>query len=300
MLDRRTAERTTVQIGAHALVFTGTFDEAGITTAIEKTREAGFDLIEIPLMDPASFDRKLAARLLAEHGLAATASLGLSESTDLTSPDATVVDAGERMLTECLEIVGAIGGTHLCGVIYSAMKKYMDPPTATGRASSAAVLNRLASRASDLGIRLSLEVVNRYETNLLNTGRQALAFLDEVDHDNVSVHLDTYHMNIEESDSFSPVLDVADRLGYVHIGESHRGYLGSGTVDFDSFFRALARVDYDGPIVFESFSSAVVNQDLSRMLGIWRNLWDDSDDLAAHANRFIRDQLRTVQSIALH
>ncbi|GAA3877461.1 sugar phosphate isomerase/epimerase [Leifsonia kafniensis] len=289
-----------MQIGAHALVFTGTFDRAGLTTAIEKTKKAGFDLIEIPLMGPATFDRDLAARLLADHDLGATASLGLSESTDLTSPDTQVVDAGERMLTECLDIVGAMGGTRLCGVIYSAMKKYMEPPTTAGRASSAAAINRLATRAADLGIHLSLEVVNRYETNLLNTGRAALGFLDEVDHPNVSVHLDTYHMNIEESDMFSPVLDVADRLGYVHIGESHRGYLGSGTVDFDSFFRGLARVNYDGPVVFESFSSSVVNADLSRMLGIWRNLWDDSDDLAAHANRFIRDKVNAVRSIEMH
>jgi D-psicose/D-tagatose/L-ribulose 3-epimerase len=289
-----------MQIGAHALVFTGTFDAAGLTLAIEKTKKAGFDLIEIPLMDPSSFDRGLAASLLQEHDLAATASLGLNESTDLTSPDPSVVEAGERMLTECLEIVHAMGSSHLCGVIYSAMKKYMEPATAAGRASSAAAIGRLATRAADLGIHLSLEVVNRYETNLINTGRAALEFLDEIDHDNVSVHLDTYHMNIEESDQFSPVLDVGDRLGYVHIGESHRGYLGSGTVDFGSFFRGLARIGYDGPVVFESFSSAVVAQDLSRMLGIWRNLWQDSDDLAAHANLFIREQLRSVQSIELH
>ncbi|TFD76442.1 sugar phosphate isomerase/epimerase [Cryobacterium sp. Sr8] len=289
-----------MQIGAHALVFTGSFDEMGLTHAIRETKKAGFDLIEIPLMDPAGFDRKLAARLLKDYDLASTASLGLSESTDLTSPDSAVAAAGERMLTDCLEIVHAMGGTHLCGVIYSAMKKYMEPASAAGRASSASALNRLAGRAADLGIHLSLEVVNRYETNLLNTGRQALAFLDEVDHPNVSVHLDTYHMNIEESDLFSPVLDAADRLGYVHIGESHRGYLGSGTVDFDSFFRALARIDYDGPVVFESFSSAVVNEDLSRMLGIWRNLWQDSGDLAAHANTFIRGRLHGVESIARH
>jgi D-psicose/D-tagatose/L-ribulose 3-epimerase len=50
--------------------------------------------------------------------------------------------------------------------------------------------------------------------------------------------MDTYHMNIEESDLFSPVLAAGDRLGYVHIGESHRGYLGTGTVDFDAFFPA--------------------------------------------------------------
>ncbi|AWB87473.1 sugar phosphate isomerase/epimerase family protein [Mycetocola zhujimingii] len=287
-------------IGAHALVFSGSFDAAGLTLAIEKTKQAGFDLIEIPLMDPFHFDRMLAARLLQENELAVSASLGLSEATDLTSNDPDVVARGERMLEECLEIVHAMGGSDLCGVIYSAMKKYMAPATPAGRASSAAALARLASRAEGLGIRLSLEVVNRYETNLMNTGRQALAFLDEVGHDNVSVHLDTYHMNIEESDLYTPVLDVGNRLGYAHVGESHRGYLGSGTVDFGSFFRGLARIGYDGPVVFESFSSAVVNEELSRMLGIWRNLWDDPDDLGAHANRFIRTQLRAVETIALH
>ena len=107
-------------------------------------------------------------------------------------------------------------------------------------------------------------------------------------------------MNIEEPDMFSPVLDVGERLGYVHIGESHRGYLGSGSVDFDSFFRALAHIGYDGPVVFESFSSAVVHEQMSNMLGIWRNLWQDGDDLASHANSFIRNQIRSVATIGMH
>lgn len=293
-------ERLNVQIGAHALVFTGVFDENGLKKAIGKTKTAGFDLIEIPLMNPSTFDGKLAARLLKEYDLSVTASLGLNDSTDLTSPDEAVVEAGVAMLSSCLEIVHTMGGTRLCGVIYSSMKKYMEPITVKGRASSAAAIARLSALAADLGIHLSLEVVNRYETNLMNTGREALKFLREIDSPNVSVHLDTYHMNIEESDMFSPVLEVGERLGYVHIGESHRGYLGSGTVDFSSFFRGLARINYDGPIVFESFSSAVVNADLSRTLGIWRNLWHDSDDLAAHANTFIRSQLRAVETLALH
>jgi D-psicose/D-tagatose/L-ribulose 3-epimerase len=289
-----------MQIGAHALVFTGIFDRVGLEKAISSTKTAGFDLIEIPLMNTETFDKKLAARLLQEYDLSVSASLGLNDSTDLTSSDPAVVRAGEQLLTECLNILHVMGGAQLCGVIYSAMKKYMEPVSAEGRASSAAAIRRLGTLAADLGIHLSLEVVNRYETNLMNTGREALKFLDEIDNPNVSVHLDTYHMNIEESDMFSPVLDVAERLGYVHVGESHRGYLGSGTVDFGSFFRGLARVNYDGPIVFESFSSAVVNADLSRTLGIWRNLWQDSDDLAAHANSFIRGQLRAVSTISLH
>jgi D-psicose/D-tagatose/L-ribulose 3-epimerase len=71
-------------------------------------------------------------------------------------------------------------------------------------------------------------------------------------------------------------------------------------VDFDTFFRALAHIHYDGPIVFESFSSAVVHKDFSTMLAIWRNLWTDGADLGGHANGFIRGHLKSVASIELH
>lgn len=286
-----------MQIGTHALVFTGTFDRAGISSAVQRTARAGFDLIEFPLMDVAGFDRDHAAAELAHHGVDASASLGLDETTDLTSADSEVAARGEQRLRECLEIVAALGGQYLCGVIYSAMRKYPEPATDAGRERSAAALRRLADRAEGLGVTLALEVVNRYETNLLNTSRQALAFLDEVGHPGVGVHLDTYHMNIEEADLFNPVVDAGERLRYVHVGEGHRGYLGSGTVAFGELFRALDRLAYDGPVVFESFSSAVVNADLSRTLAIWRNLWSDGDDLAAHANRLIRDGLHAARSI---
>jgi D-psicose/D-tagatose/L-ribulose 3-epimerase len=83
------------------------------------------------------------------------------------------------------------------------------------------------------------------------------------------------------------VLLVGDRLGYVHIGENHRGYLGSGHLDFASFFHALADINYTGPITFESFSSAVVSPTLSNDLSIWRNLWNDGPALAKHAREYM-------------
>jgi D-psicose/D-tagatose/L-ribulose 3-epimerase len=287
-------------IGCHALVFTGEFDARGIASSVQRARAAGFDLIEFPLMEPDSFDSATARRAAEAEGLHITASLGLPAEADVSSDDPSTVAAGQRLLDTALDRTAEMGGSHMCGVLYGSMRKHMAPASATGRASSVEAIRSLASRASSLGIRLSLEVVNRYESNLINTGRQALEFLKEVDRPDVSVHLDTYHMNIEESDLFQPVLDVGDRLGYLHIGESHRGYLGTGSVDFGSAFRALDRIHYDGPIAFESFSSAVVSPTLSNTLGIWRNLWSDGDDLAAHANRFIRDQLAAVQTIELH
>lgn len=289
-----------MKIGCHGLVWTGRFDAAGIHHAVQKTKDAGFDLIEFPLMDPFSFDVVTAKSALAASGLSASASLGLSEATDVSSEDPAVVKAGEKLLNRALEVLAELDSTDFCGVIYSAMKKYMEPATERGLANSKAVIGRVADRAAALGINMSLEVVNRYETNVLNTGRQAFEYLADVQRGNLGIHLDTYHMNIEESDMFSPVLDTAAALRYVHIGESHRGYLGTGSVDFDSFFKALGRIGYEGPVVFESFSSAVVAPDLSRMLGIWRNLWTDNEELGAHANAFIRDKLTAIKTIDLH
>ena len=287
-------------IGCHALVFTGEFDSRGIETSVQRAHQAGFDLIEFPLMEPATFDSATARRVVEGEGLRASASLGLPLDADVSSDDPSIVSAGRQLLDIALDKTAEMGGLHLCGVLYGSMRKHMAPASASGRANSVAAIQRLADRASSLGIPMSLEVVNRYESNVINTGREALEFLKEVDREGVSVHLDTYHMNIEESDLFQPILDTGDRLGYVHIGESHRGYLGTGSVDFGSAFRALDRINYSGPIVFESFSSAVVSATLSNTLGIWRNLWSDGDDLAAHANRFIRDQLTAVRTIELH
>jgi D-psicose/D-tagatose/L-ribulose 3-epimerase len=107
----------------------------------------------------------------------------------------------------------------------------------------------------------------------------------------VMAHLDVYHMNIEEV-SFSGAVHAAaaaGKLGYVHLGESHRGALGTGSVPFAEFFGALHDVDYQGVLTFESFSSEVVHPTLSSNLAIWRNTWTDSMQLAREARTFIRD-----------
>lgn len=287
-------------IGCHGLVWTGQFDEQGFGGAVERTLGAGFDLLEIPLLDPYAFDVAGAQRALARHPVPVAASLGLGDDSDISSADPQKVRAGEQLLNKALDVLADLESQYLVGVLYGVLKKYPGPATAAGRASSQDVLGRVSERAASLGITLALEIVNRYEANMFNTVRGALTYLDELGDPRIKLHVDTYHMNIEEPDMFSPVLEAGDRVGYVHIGESHRGYLGSGTVDFDSFFRALDRIGYEGPITFESFSTTVVDETLSRSLAIWRNLWDDSDDLGAHAAAFIRNTRRAVDTISLH
>ena len=278
-------------IGVHALVFVGDTGPEAVTQAITRARAAGYDLLELSLHDSLNLDTAAARRELADAGLAVACSRGLAFDADVSSADPAVVERGVRLLHDSLRVTHELGGTHLTGALYSALGKYGAPLTAAGRANVVAALAELAAAAAGRGMTLGLEICNRYETNVVNTAHDALRLADDIGADNVTIHLDTYHMNIEEDDLVRPVYEVGDRLGYVHVGENHRGYLGSGHLDFGAFFHALADVGYTGPITFESFSSAVVMEGLSGDLAIWRNLWDDGDDLARHARAFVAGQV---------
>ena len=279
------------RIGVHASVWVGGWNREECEMAVRATAEAGYDFIEMPVLDPWQVDIGHTRQMLARHALGMTASLGLDEGSDISSEDDDVVGRGAALLERALAVVRDAGGTDLCGVIHSAMRKYMQPATPKGIANAERVLHRLAEMARNAGIGLHLEVVNRYESNVLNTASQALGMIERIGAPGLKVHLDTYHMNIEEG-ALGPAIErCGARLGYFHVGESHRGYLGTGTVDFAAVFRSLARIGYAGPIAFESFSSAVVDPKLSSMLGVWRNLWSDNADLARHAKKFIDAQL---------
>ena len=280
-----------LEFGGHALVWAGDWSAEGARAAISGAARSGYDYVEIALLDPWKVDTAMTRDLLAEYGVRAHASLGLSPTTDVTSTDASIIAKGDELLRKATDVLHELGGTELCGVLYCSLGKYPGPASRENRANSVAAMQRLSDYAADKGINVNLEVVNRYETNVINTGIEGLAFLGEVNRPNTFIHLDTYHMNIEEDGMEKSVIAAGDRLGFVHIGESHRGYLGSGNVDFDTFFAALKKINYQGPITFESFSSAVVDPALSNTLCVWRNLWSDSDDLASTALSFMKARI---------
>jgi D-psicose/D-tagatose/L-ribulose 3-epimerase len=287
-------------LGVHALVWAGDLSPESTRTVLSQTKRAGYDLIELSLHGPKVMDVALTRDLLQEHGLQLGCSRGLTFAADVSSEDPACVARGITMLEEGVTIAAELGGKYFGGILYGAMAKYPGPLTAQGRRNATDSVKRMADFALKKGVTLGLEVVNRYESNQLNTAVQALEMLDRVDAPNVVVHLDTYHMNIEEADFMQPVLACGKRLGYVHIGESNRGYLGSGTIDFAQFFHALAMIDYQGVVTFESFSSTVVNEELSNALAIWRNLWDDGMDLAVHAREFMANGIQAAAMAKTH
>lgn len=102
-----------------------------------------------------------------------------------------------------------------------------------------------------LDLRLAMEVLNRYETHLLNTGAEALDFVDQVGMDSVGVLLDAYHIKIEEADPAAALRQVGDRLVLYHAADFNRQGIGRGHTDFSAQLAALADIGYNGPILLE-------------------------------------------------
>lgn len=283
------------KLGVHAFVWEKGWSNEEASRAIARTAEVGFDLIEMSVMDPKLVDVEHTRRELERAKIGGTMSFGLDASTDISSNDPEKTRAGQARLIEYIHLCRDLGATHLCGILHSAFQKYAVPTTKEGVARSVDVLRHVGEIAAESHITLGLEVVNRYESNVLNTAAQAVEMCRRIDLPNVRAHLDVYHMNIEESDMSSAIIETGDYIGYFHTGDSHRGYLGSGSIDLTAAFRALVKSGYKGPITFESFSSRVVGQPLEGILGIWRNLWDDSMDLATHALMYTRAMLKAAQ-----
>jgi sugar phosphate isomerase/epimerase len=119
------------------------------------------------------------------------------------------------------------------------------------RALFVEAVGRIATRAEQLGLRLVMEVLNRYEAHLLNTAEEAVQFVADVDSPSLGILLDAYHMNIEEADPPSALRLAGSRLWLYHVADSNRQGIGRGHTDFSMQLKALSTLNYGGPVILE-------------------------------------------------
>lgn len=221
-------------------------DEELVATA-RFLAQAGFDGVELA-GDLDKYRPRQVKTVLGDHGLTV---LSLTpQDVDLAHPDrgvrATALDYYLRLLdfaaaleAPLISCHGAVGRIRALG------------EQAAEQAHLVAGVQQIGARAAELGLRVAMEVLNRYESHLLNTGAQALAFAEQVGTANVGVLLDAYHMNIEEADPAAAILDVGERLFLFHAADSNRQAVGRGHTDFRALMRALRRVGYVGDVIIE-------------------------------------------------
>jgi D-psicose/D-tagatose/L-ribulose 3-epimerase len=283
------------KIGVHSFVWSAGSSKEELENALNKTHELGYKLIEFSYLDPRQVDVKWLAARLQELGLDVAISMGLPPEGDISSADPAIVANGQDILDRAVALVRDLGGSKLAGILSSAHGKQEHSLTRKAWDTSVSALSKVADRAKAAGVTLNLEIVNRFESNMLNTAAQGMTYIRDTGASNVFLHLDTFHMNIEEADVGLAIRHAADKIGYVHIGESHRGYLGTGNIDFAVIFDALSAIGWNDYVTFESFSTTIVDKDLSLKTAIWRNLWTDNVALAKHALQFIDLGMETAR-----
>ncbi len=240
-----------MDIGIHVSLWTPEWNSP-LPSFIEKAGSFGFDLVEIPIMDPESFPVMEIRKVLDSCGLKVRCGTGLSPDKDISSTDTTVFTAGREHLFRCIDIASELGSPSLQGVIHSTwgMRK---PASEENRAASVRGLKAVARRASSLGMQIGLECINRYESSFLNTTEQGLLMLELIGEENAGLHLDTYHMNIEENSFDEAFQRAGSRLFHLHLSENQRGFPGSGIIDWHKTIESAMNSGYKGPWVIESY-----------------------------------------------
>jgi D-psicose/D-tagatose/L-ribulose 3-epimerase len=279
------------KLGIHSLVFTDEWTEANARAACETAKEIGFDLIEVLIFDPASLDVGMTKRVIADSGLELRLGMALPASADISSDDATVAGAGEAMVRRCLDIAAELGAPGVSGITYAAFNNYAAPPSPAQRERVAKALSRLDAHAGESGLRLGIEPVNRYESHMVNSLDQAAELIRMAGGRNLFIHMDTFHMNVEEADIAGAIGRNASLLGYAHVADNHRGEVGAGTYDWTTYFRSLAGAGYTGDFTIESFSSKVLGPDLVGGVSLWRQGWDDPGSVARRSFEFLRSSI---------
>lgn len=112
-------------------------------------------------------------------------------------------------------------------------------------------LAELGEHARREGVTLFLEPLNRYEDHMVNRLAQAAELIRAVGLDSVRIGIDSYHMNIEESDPAAAILDVAPLIGHAQVSDSNRYQPGAGHLDWPAWLGALDAAGYQGHLALE-------------------------------------------------
>jgi D-psicose/D-tagatose/L-ribulose 3-epimerase len=277
-----------MKFGVNTFVLTSPFTNAS-TGLFKEFKSWGFEAVEIAVEDPAQIDPFFIKSELDKQGLACAAMCGVFPlERDLRGTPAQQ-QASLDYLTKLVDYAAATESHTVIGPMYSAVGHTELYPAAVKRAqwkTAARNLKKIARYAEQKNVILAMEPLNRWETDFINTCEQALQMIEDVGSPALRVHLDTFHMNIEEKDPVAAIRKAGKHLGHLHACGSDRGQPGNDHNDWAGIAAALKKIDYRRWIVIEAFSPEI--KIIAKATSIWRPLEPSQKDLAVKGLRFLR------------
>lgn len=277
------------KFGVDSFIWTECFSKDDLWI-IPKAKEIGFETIDIAIAHPEKFPTKLVKGKVNEVGIDVVTTTTLNENTNLISPDEQIRRNGIKSLKLLVDINVELGSAILGGVNYAAWGYLTRKPRIEEEWEwSVNAMREVANYAQEKGdLTIAVECINRFETHFLNIAEDAVQYCKDVGANNIKVHLDSFHMNIEEL-SFRKAVEACGKkyLGYVHVCENNRGIPGTGLVPWKEFFQALKDIEYFGPLVIESFDPGF--EELNGLCAIWRKFADSGEELAVKGLKNLKE-----------
>ena len=280
-------------IGVNPWVWASPVDDEALAALVPRIAAFGFDAVELPLEQPGHWDPVRTRDLLATHQLSAAAVCAVTPpGRELVAAPAAVVAETAAYLRTCVDNAAVLGAPCVGGPVYASVGRtwQLSPAARTNCGQEfREALAPVADYAGERGVSIGVEALNRYETSVVNTVTQALELIDGLP-GNVGLMLDTYHMNIEESDPYAVVGLAGPHIKHVQVSGTDRGTPGRDHFDWPRFFSALRATGYDGAVCLESFTA--LNDTIATAASIWRPLAPSQDRLALDGLAYLRTVAR--------
>lgn len=258
--------------------------QPGLATGIvERLAGIGYRRVVVVLRDPHRFATDGIRELVESHGLRVLTNANQTPGENIADDDPEVRARGLARLRRAIALSAQLGSDQLTGILYGPLGKAAGPVPRTVFERTARILGDLADEAAASGVRLLCEVVNRYETAMLNTAGQAMDFVAASGSEHLGVHLDVFHMNIEEDDLVAAVTEALPRLGYLEIEQNHRGELRRGHIPLAELLDGIVDAGYRGRFGLEAFTVSALAPDHANGLAVWRDVLDRDTRIAEDA-----------------
>lgn len=217
-----------------------------LTENIAKIKALGYDGVELAVRDPKLLNLPELTVLLKNKNLPVPA-IGTGqafgeEGLSFMNPDPTIARKSVERIKSHIELADTLNAIVIIGLI----RGKFDSDLSKNKAQSKLIEALQECALVNKKIKLAIEPINRYETNIVNTVSGGLEIIEKIKMDNVGLLLDTFHMNIEEPSIIDSIIASKDRLFHFHVADSNRWYPGAGHIDFISILQILQKINYAG------------------------------------------------------
>src|SRR5690348_7315985 len=278
-----------IKYGVSTWLWTSPFSTASIQELFPKIADMGFDVVEIAVEDPSLIDGKEVKKALDKYNLKASICGAFGPSRDFTNEDPAVHANCFNYIQACLDLCVELDVKFLGGPMYSAVgKARMISPEQRKKEWQLAVTNlrKVCDAAERRGLKIALEPLNRFESDLVNTADDVVRMVNDINHPAANIMLDGFHMNIEERDLENAIITAGDKLIHLQVAENYRGTPGTGQTNWAAYRKGLEAINYKGTITIESFTTD--NKELAGAVCFWKPMAENQDLFASEGLRFLK------------